>query len=127
MSSFLRSLPLLIGLPLAVYFGMIAGVDGARHLVLFYVWAMALPVGLISLFDVIQIHIAKRPAPHPIRKFVGQVVTWGSLGVLIWTGYIVTAVAYAISMVCIAIANDGIRKYREGAAGKEQEAQHDSN
>ena len=103
------------GMAALVYAGFILGVEGAQYVVKFFVWAFCLPLGLISLTDAMQKKLAEE-RPTPIRGALGRLVAWCSLAVFVWTGHVVTAGAWALWMLCAAVARESAKKYRAGLA-----------
>ncbi len=103
------------GFAAAVWFGFIEGVEGAQYLAKFWVWAAALPMGLISLTDAMQKKLADEPKPAtPVRRTVQHLIAWFALGVFIWFGHIATAVAWGFWMLAAAICREGVKKHRAG-------------
>lgn len=102
------------GFAAAVWFGFIEGVEGAQYVAKFWVWAVALPLGLLALTDDMQQKLAVEP-PQPFRRTVAHLVGWLALGVFVWNGHIATALAWAFWMLAGAVARDGAKKKR--AAG----------
>ena len=112
MSKFLIYAALLLGMPTLTYLGFIGDVDGALYTVKFFVWAFFLPVGLLSLSDTLQKNVAKQPDDPAVLKLLWRGITWGCLGVMIWTGHIATGVAFAAYMLCGIIGSEGIKQHR---------------
>ncbi len=102
-----------------VYFGLIAGVNGAENLLLFYVWGVVLPFSMLSQMDAVQQSAAKKPKNIFATKFVSESVSWSALVVMIWTGNISTSVAWFISLVLLAVAKLGIETHRKTLESKE--------
>ena len=65
MAKFLATLMALVVFPALVYFGMVAGVEGARYVVQFYIWGLMFPISLLVLLPAAQAHMAKTPARGP--------------------------------------------------------------
>lgn len=105
---------MILGLMSAMtYLGFLAGVDGDRYVMQFFVWAICLPLGLIFAFsDEVQKKTAIEPARGAMTALAGRLVAWGCLGVMIWTGHIATAVAFGIHMLCCAVAREREKRYR---------------
>ena len=116
MQRFLAWFAVDVGLGLAVWFGVFEGIQGALYLAKFFFWAVLLPVSLFALTDTAQKAAASMPA-YPFRDASQQALAWFSLGAFIWHGHIATAAALFFSMVCLAVARDGVKKHR--AANKE--------
>jgi len=105
------------GFAAAVWFGFIEGVEGAQYLAKFWVWAVAVPMGLISLTDSMQKKIAAEPDQRrPVRRTVQHLVGWFALGVFIWHGHIATAVAWGFWMLAVAVCREGVKKHRTGSS-----------
>jgi len=99
----------------SVWFGFVEGVQGAQYLAKFWIWAVAVPVGLVMFTDVMQQKLAEKLAeerPRPARAFAQRIISWGALGVLIWYGHIVTATAWAFCMLAAYICRQGVKKRR---------------
>lgn len=115
MKKFLLWLAMSGGFAAAVWFGFIECVEGAQYLAKFWVWAVALPMGLASLTDAVQKKIAgEPPTPTPVRRTVQHLIAWFALGVFIWHGHIATAVAWGFWMLAAAICREGVKKHRSG-------------
>jgi hypothetical protein len=98
----------------AVWFGFVEGVQGAQYLAKFWIWAVAVPMGLMAFTDSLQKKLATEPRT-PVRGFVQRLIAWGALGVLIWHGHIATAAAWAFWMVAAAVCREGVKKKRADA------------
>ena len=103
------------GLAAALWFGFWQGVEGARYLAQFYVFAFAVPMGLIAQADGFQKRMAE-DAPRPVTRSISAVIGWCALATFIWHGYIVTACAWALWMLLAAVARVGAQKHRSSAA-----------
>ena len=101
------------GFAAAVWFGFIEGIEGAQYVAKFWVWAVALPMGLMVLTDALQKKLAAKP-PTPARSKVQHLIAWFALGVFIWFGNIATAVVWGFWMLALAICREGVKKHRAG-------------
>jgi hypothetical protein len=99
----------------AVWFGFVEGVHGAQYVAKFWIWAVAVPLGLMALTESMQKKLATEQ-PTPVRAFVQRVIAWGALGVLIWHGHIATATAWAFWMLAAAVCQEGVKKKRAEAS-----------
>lgn len=99
----------------AVWFGFVEGVQGAQHLARFWIWAVAVPLGLLALAESTQKRLVQE-RPTPARAVVQRVIAWVALGILIWHGHIATAAAWAFWMVAEAVCRAGVKKKRAEAA-----------
>ncbi len=106
-------LAILIGLPTFTYFGFVDGHNGPRYLVLFFVWAWCLPVGIFAASSAAyHVKAAKDPVPHSAWRFLHRCVGWFVLITLVWTGHIWTATAWGFFMLCATIFREGVTRVR---------------
>ena len=101
------------GFAAALWFGFVEGVDGAQYVAKFWVWAVAVPMGMMALSDTLQKKLAAEP-PTPARAVVQHFIAWFALGVFIWHGHIATAVAWGFWMLAAAVCREGVKKHRAG-------------
>lgn len=113
MSKFLWWVALNGGFAAAVWFGFIEGIKGAQHVAKFWVWAVAVPFGLMAITDALQKKLAAEP-PTPLRALAGDLIAWAALGTFVWHGHIATAVAWGFWMLASAICRDGVKQHRAG-------------
>lgn len=96
-----------------LYFGFLGDAQGARHVVVFTVWVFNLPAGLLMLAsDDAQRRLAKVAELPAVCLFVRWVVRYATLGALVWYGYIGTAIAWAVWMICAGAARERVRQLR---------------
>lgn len=96
-----------------LYFGFFGDVQGARHVVVFTVWVLNLPAGiLIWSDDDVQRKLAENAELPAVCLFVRLVVQYATLGVLVWCGYIVTAIAWVVWMICARSFRNRVRQLR---------------
>ena len=100
------------GFAAAVWFGFIEGVDGAQYLAKFWVWAVALPLGLVALTDEMQKRLGAEPSENALRRAVAHAIAWAALGVFVWHGHVATAAAWGFWMVAGYVAREGAQKHR---------------
>ena len=103
------------GFASAVWFGFVEGVEGAQYATKFFVWAVALPMGLVGLTDDMQKKLAASPE-QPFRRAVSHLIAWAALGVFVWHGHIATAVVWGFWMLAGAAAREGAKKHRAGSS-----------
>jgi hypothetical protein len=100
MKQFLWWLVLNGGFAAGVWFGFVENIEGAQYLVKFWVWAIALPAGLLLLFSGEE--SAQKAAaipPRPVATAMSLALAWAALGVFVWHGHAATAVAWSVWMV----------------------------
>ena len=97
-----------------LYGAFVAELDGAMYVLKFFVWAMA-PLSLALLADKATADSAKNP-PQPVRRTLGSVQAWVTLGLLVWFGHVATALAWGLVMVMVAVHREAVRKVRATAA-----------
>lgn len=97
------------------YFGVIQGVQGAKNILLFVIWAVCLPVGLIAMHPAMHMALAEDP-PQPIASAISRIVHWSLLLLLLWTGHLATATAWGVYMLGAAIAGHQAKKIRAAKA-----------
>lgn len=96
-----------------LYFGFIGDAQGARHVVVLTVWVLNLPAGLLVLSDDdVQRRLAEVAELPAVCLFVRLVVQYATLGVLVWYGYIVTAIAWVVWMICARSFRNRVRQLR---------------
>lgn len=93
------------------YFAFVQEVSGAKNLLLFFVWCICLPIGLLALSSKIQKALAEKPAT-PIASAISRGVSWSILAMLIWTGHLATGAAWGAYLLCAAVANHEVKKLR---------------
>lgn len=79
-----------------LWVGIVDGIDGARNLGLFLVWAISI-LSITMLIPAVQEEISKkgRSIPRPINIMFDFAIAC----FLAWHGYIVTSIAYAIHII----------------------------
>lgn len=82
----------------AVWFGFVVGIPWAQHVVQFYVWVVVLPITLLMFHPELQKRVAAAPRPPRGVSVFRQMVAGGTLGILIWSGHLATAGAWAVSV-----------------------------
>ncbi len=92
-----------------------AGVQGASHVLVFGVWCLAL-LSPFALTDKSITEAAKRPRAPGIARGAMQATRWLTLALLVWHGYTVTAVAWAVAMVLLAAGAGMVRDERRRVA-----------
>ena len=96
-----------------VYLGFICGVEGAQNIIKLYVFAICLPVGLVATFsDDLQRELAKNPANPEWLMNLSLVMSLLWIGVIAWTGHMVTAACYLIAVGCLHSAMAKVSKIR---------------
>ena len=99
-----------------LYFGFLGDAQGARHVMVFTVWAFNLPAGLLMLADDnCQRKLAEVAELPAVCLFVRWVVRYATLGALVWYGYIATACAWAVWMICSGAVRERVRQLRANA------------
>lgn len=88
-------------------------IDGALHIVTFWVCVFALGAPLLVL-DVATTLAVKEP-PRPVREHLTTLVHWATLALLVWNGHIAFAVIWAMAMFCIAIHRSQVQAARKAA------------
>lgn len=102
------------GLIWAVMYGaFLAQLDGAMHVLKFWVWSMAL-LSLLLVTDRAVADGARQPA-RPVIEWLGLFQKWVLLVLLVWFGHIASAGALALMMFMIAFHRDATRKARAAA------------
>ena len=119
MKKFLWWLAINGGFAAAVWFGVVGGVEGALHVAKFWVFAVAVPMGLLGLTDALQKWLAAAPQHRPAQHAAQRVIGWFALGAFVWGGHVVTAVAWAFWMLASAICREGVKKLRAGRGESE--------
>lgn len=99
------------------YYGFIEGIEGAQNVVKFFVWAIALPIGLMLFSKDLIKNVAENPAMPRAVNFLIRLIAWAELVVLLWSGHIATSIAWAFYMLCAGIARVQVEKCRKEAAG----------
>lgn len=101
------------GFAASVWFGFIEGVEGAQYLAKFWVWAVAVPLGLMALTEAVQKKLAAEPEQQrSVNNMVQRLIWWFALVVFIWFGHIATAVAWGFWMLAAAVCREGVKKHR---------------
>jgi hypothetical protein len=99
-----------------VYLGFICGVEGAQNIIKLYVFAICLPVGLVATFsDDVQRGLAKNPANPEWLMNLSLAMSLLYIGVIAWTGHMVTAACYLIAVGCFYSAMAEVSKIRNEA------------
>lgn len=92
-----------------VWLGFVEGVDGFRNVALFWVWAIALPCAFVALMPSAAREFANQPA-RPVRRVTGNLVSVACLLVMVWNGYVLTALAWGFYLMtlnaCLARADE---------------------
>lgn len=112
MQTILIRFAILVGLPVLTYFGFIEGLDGARNVVQFFMWALCFTIGPLCLHPDVQKKLADMPATGPLNRLVYRGAALFCLGVVVWAGYIFTAMAWSFYLLCGLIAAAQIKKLR---------------
>lgn len=99
------------------YYGFVEGIEGAQNVVKFFVWAIALPIGLMLFSKDLIKSIAANPPMPKVVNFLIRLIAWAELVVLLWSGHIATSIAWAFYMLCAGIARVQIEKCRKEALG----------
>ena len=87
-------------LPLALLAGWhFFGSTGAINLAAFLIWVVLVPVGLFAASGSKK---KGQPVLGPLTsRWIVWPILWATLGVLVWFGFMVTAIAYLFHMLCI--------------------------
>lgn len=88
---------------LCVYYGFFEEVAGAKNIALFIAWGLSV-LSLMYASDTVVASLKKRgkAIPAPIDVAYDLVI----IGVFIWFGYIITAIAYTIHLGMLSYARD---------------------
>ena len=90
------------------YFGLFQGIEGAENLLKAYV-AFALVVSLLALHS----EVVKRLAElTPKKDWFYRLTSWGMLLSFIWTGNIITSLAWGICMFVILMVRNSVKEAR---------------
>ena len=101
----------------AVWFGCIVGVAGARNVVLFYVWVVLLPVTLMSLVPEMQKRVAAKPPAPKFVRWYSYFIAWGILWVFIWQGYSLTGAVWGSCLFLLWVVSDSVARRRKTIGG----------
>lgn len=112
MQTFIIRFAILVGLPVLTYFGFIEGLDGARNVVQFFMWAVCFTIGPLCLHPDAQKAMAALPDRGPLDRSVQRFVALFCLVAVVWAGYIFTALAWSFYLLCGLIAAAQIKKMR---------------
>lgn len=111
-----KALAITLAILALAYFGVIHGVQGAKNILLFVIWAICLPTGLAGMTPSMHKTLAEDDPPQPIARAISRVVRWGMLLLLLWTGHLATGTAWAVYMLGIAVADHQAKKIRAAQA-----------
>lgn len=112
----LKMMCLSLAMLACAYYGAVEGIPGAQNMLMFFIWAICLPIGLLALHPTMHKSLAEKP-PTPIASGLSHCVGFAILGILIWTGHMATGVAWGFYLFCAAVANHEAKKLRAQAAG----------
>lgn len=112
----LKTMCLSLAMLACAYYGAVEGITGAQNVLMFFIWAICLPIGLLALHPSMHKALAEK-RPTPIASALSRCVSFAILGILIWTGYIATGVAWGFYLFCAAVANHEAKKLRTQAVG----------
>lgn len=96
---------------LALYGAFVLNKDGSLYILKFFVWAFT-PVMLIGLMDESIRMTAAEPPADAVIVGMDRIKSWLTLGLLVWFGHIVTALAWCVVMVASVIRGNLVRKAR---------------
>lgn len=96
-----------------LYGAFVLSLEGAMYVLKFSIWIMA-PFSLALLADKAAQDGAKNP-PAPVRAALSWAQAWTQLALLVWFGHIVTALAWCVVMLMIAVYDNEVRKIRTAA------------
>lgn len=97
--------------------GFFFDVDGARNLVLFYVWAILLPIATLSAMPPAISAAAKKPAtPRPLPSWLRRGLLACYVVALVWAGSWPTAFALCLAVVLQKVATECAQDKREKLA-----------
>lgn len=100
-----------------LYSGFIDGIEGAKNVVRFFLWAVLVPMGIWALTD----HCAKVMAEQnnlipATARAIRQASQVASIAVFAWTGHMFTAAALLFVAVSGLVHADMVRKLRDDAS-----------
>lgn len=95
---------------IVLYYAFAVGIDGAMYVLKFFVWVLAL-CSLALLNDKILAEAGKLE-PKPVRRALNSLQAWVTLGLLVWFGHIVSAIAWGVLMLMVAVHHDAVSKAR---------------
>ena len=94
------------------WFGFVGGIDGARYVVTFYIWAFCLPIWLLSLSEEATKSIAKIPKSSRFMTLYVRLFNWSALLLIVWTGHFATSGAFLLCLFLDAVAEERAKKHR---------------
>lgn len=93
------------------YFGLFQGIEGAENLLKAYV-AFALLISLLGLHSEVVKRLAELPPKKDWLSWFYRLTSWGMLLSFIWTGNIITSLAWGICMFVILMVNNSVKELR---------------
>ncbi len=112
----LKTMTLSLAMLACTYYGYVEGIPGAQNVLMFFIWAICLPIGLMALHPTMHKALAEKP-PTPIASALSRCVSWAILSILIWTGHLAAGIAWGFYLFCAAVANHEVKKLRTQAVG----------
>lgn len=88
-----------IGLGLALYFGLVQGIDGAANIAQFYIWFVFV-ISWYALDDNL-LRNSRKQGPSPIPPWISQMVFLSFMALLIWYAWFWSAGAYLIAFLLL--------------------------
>lgn len=98
-----------------LYIAFAMQVEGALYVLKFAVWLLA-PLSLTFAMDVSIKSTAALPR-QPVRAFLTALQGWTTLGLFVWYGHIVTALAWGLVMFMRSFNRQEAQKLRSVAKG----------
>lgn len=96
--------------------GWVFDIGGARNIVVFFAWAVLLPVAVIAAFsEKAQNEFAKDPDRPLFERALSRLINWACLVTLIWFGAWWTGIAFGVFMLGAAVAREETKKLRAAA------------
>lgn len=94
-----------------LYLAFWRGIPGALAVLKFICWFLAV-ASLFTLADSTIAAAAKKPRLGPIKRWVGHIAHFSTLGCLMWFGHPVTGAAYLWAMLVLAAHENEAQKRR---------------
>lgn len=98
----LKTLFLAAAVAALTYAGFVLGIEGAQRVLMFWVWAISFPLSLMLLTDsAVKVLASTPPTPRP-PLVMWRLVELALLIALVWSGFILTAIAQFVGMALAA-------------------------
>lgn len=95
--------------------GFFYGIDGAKNIVRFYVWTIALPLAFVATTDNVTAKAAAAKRNPAWVRYFQYATAWFALVIFVWFGYYFTAAAWGLQMFVLAVARERVKQIREKA------------